>query len=132
MARMMDDILSSATGTKRVVELPDADKNKDLYITVGGMLQKYNLGRWLCGGKFQVLPEGITFIQNDSFLKRMEDYHTENEKKENVEKLQARLTELQTQLTELQLKSAKREQILWIWGVISTTVGIVLGILQLL
>ena len=120
MARLTDKILSSATTKHRAVMMPDADQNKDLYITIGHLLKKYHLGEWVAGGKFMVYPEGITFIQNDSFLKRLENYHAENERKQYLDDLQAKL--IMSQLKEAKIKK---------WLLICSIAAGILAILQI-
>lgn len=125
MAELMDRILTIAMEGKRIVNMPEPDKNKDLYISIGHALERCNYGKWLSGGTFMVFPEGITFIRSDSFIERMKKYHAENEKKQANEDAQAKLTLFQ-------LESAKRERKLWIWGIISTIINIILAVFQLL
>jgi len=124
MARLMDEILSTAKKSGNpVVTIPESEKCKDLYITVGNALEKFDYGKWMGGRSFMVYPEGIIFIGDNSFIERMKKYHAEKERKRANEDAQAKLTAFQ-------LKAAKRERWLRIWGVVSTFINIILAYLQ--
>jgi hypothetical protein len=125
MARMLDAILSSDTARQGITTMPAEDINESLYITLGHILEQCNYGKWLGGRTFRIFPDGISFIRSDSFLQRLKQANEEMEEKEEISKLHK-------ELVLLQIMSAKRERILWIWGIVATIISLTLGILQFL
>jgi hypothetical protein len=124
MARQLDAILSSASEKQRVVKLPDT-VNKDMCITLGNILKEYNLGKWLGENSFMVFPEGLIFIQNDSFSKRLKIANEELSKEEEIK-------ELNSQLTKNQLIEIKRNHRLSVVSIIIALIALVISLLQFL
>ena len=125
MAKKMDEILSIANETGiHTVTMPDFNENRDFYHSIGRLLEQKNYGKWLGGDIFMVFSDGITFIRSNSFLKLMEEYQAETDRKRANEDAQARLTAFQ-------IEAAKREHKLRVWITISTIANVILVILQL-
>jgi hypothetical protein len=125
MAKLLDTILSTATEKQRIVTLSDTNENKDMYITLGHILEQYNLGKWLGGSAFMVFPEGLVFIQNDSFLERFKQTNKElTEEKE--------IKQLNFQLTQQQLSEIKRNRHLSVASIIIAIFALVISLLQFL
>lgn len=123
IAEKLDFILREAEQTgERIVDVSQCTTwNRNDRETVGDCLEESGMGKMLSGDCFMVFPQGLSFIQSNSFLQMYEE-KVEKEKRE----------ERQDALIQKQIQAAKREPWLILCAAVTTILSLVLGYLQLI
>lgn len=105
LASQMDNLLRKATPENMRVFAPVSnDEELNEYKAIGEILEEAGYAKRIGGNFFNITPSGIFFVKHGGF----------------------------SLMYKQQAKSARREKWLILWGVISTLINVVLGILQFL
>ena len=121
IAEKLDLILKEAgkTGEPTIYASQYTTEGQTDLEKIGSFLEKYNLGKMLTDEWVMIFPQGISFIQCNSFIQMYEEQQKKTKREER-----------QDILTQKQINAAKREPYLIAWGIFTTIISLILAFLQ--